>query len=80
MIRMIEPEGTYLVWLDFRGLRLDLWKLQELIVHRAGLWLDDGAMFGRTGEGFQRINIATSRSVLQQALERLEHALSNRNF
>ncbi len=80
MIRMIEPEGTYLVWLDFRGLRLDLRKLQELIVHRAGLWLDDGAMFGGTGEGFQRINIATSRSVLQQALERLEHALSNRDF
>ncbi len=75
IIRMIEPEGTYLVWLDFRGLRLNLQELQELIVHRAGLWLDDGAIFGRTGEGFQRINTATSRSVLRQALERLEHAI-----
>ena len=75
MIRMIEPEGTYLVWLDFRELRLSLLELQELIVHRAGLWLDDGEIFGRTGEGFQRINIATSRSVLRQALERLEKAL-----
>ena len=36
-------------------MRLDLRELQELIVHRAGLWLDDGAIFGRTGEGFQRI-------------------------
>lgn len=74
-IRLIEPEGTYLVWLDFRGLQLNERELEELIVHKAGLWLDSGAIFGKAGAGFQRVNIATSRSILREALERLDKAL-----
>ena len=74
-IKLIEPEGTYLIWLDFRGLSLCERELEELIVKKAGLWLDNGAIFGRTGAGFQRINIATNRSVLKEALDRIKVAI-----
>lgn len=74
-IKLIEPEGTYLIWLDFRGLSLCERELEELIVKKAGLWLDSGAIFGRTGAGFQRINIATNRSVLKEALDRIKAAI-----
>ncbi|MCD8190251.1 MAG: pyridoxal phosphate-dependent aminotransferase [Clostridiales bacterium] len=74
-IRMIEPEGTYLVWLDFRGLGLTGPELERLIVYKARLWLDSGAIFGPAGEGFQRINMACPRSTLEQALEQLKRAV-----
>lgn len=74
-IKLIEPEGTYLIWLDFRGLSLCERELEELIVKKAGLWLDSGAIFGRTGAGFQRINIATNRSILKEALDRIKAAI-----
>ena len=71
-VKLIEPEGTYLVWLDFRGKGLTDAQLNEAIVYQAGLWLDSGEIFGKTGSGFQRINIACPRSVLGEALERLK--------
>lgn len=71
-VRMTEPEGTYLVWLDFKAYGLSDAKLNQRIIHQAGLWLDSGQIFGRAGEGFQRINVACPRSILQEALERLE--------
>jgi cystathionine beta-lyase len=73
-IRLVEPEGTYLIWLDCRALELSDSALDELIVHKAGLWLDPGTMFGIGGEGFQRINIACPASILQNALEKLKKA------
>jgi cystathionine beta-lyase len=73
-IKLIEPEGTYLIWLDFRSLGMTEKEREELIVKKAGLWLDSGAMFGKDGEGFERINIACPRATLQQALEQLERA------
>ncbi len=75
-VKLIEPEGTYLVWLDFRGLGLDGEKLEDLILNKAKLWLDSGAIFGKAGEGFERINIATSRSILKEALERIKTAVN----
>ena len=75
-IRLIEPEGTYLIWLDCRALGLPEEKLEHLIVHEAKLWLDSGAIFGEVGEGFERINIACPRAVLKEALERLHRAVS----
>ena len=75
MIRLVEPEGTYLVWLDCRGLGLNDRQLDDLIVNKAGLWLDAGTMFGIGGSGFQRINIACPRSILEKALHLLEKAL-----
>ena len=75
-IKLIEPEGTYLIWLDCRALGLSEEKLEHLIVHEAKLWLDSGAIFGAVGEGFERINIACPRAVLKEALERLHRAVS----
>ena len=74
-IKMIEPEGTYLVWLDFRKLGLTENKLENLIVNRAGLWLDAGAVFGKCGEGFERINVACTRELLVTALDRLKGSI-----
>lgn len=74
-LTLIEPEGTYLIWLDFRKLGLTEDQREDLIVNKAGLWLDSGAMFGEDGEGFERINIACPRSVLRRALCQLDRAL-----
>ena len=74
-VRMIGHEGTYLVWLDFRETGLSTDALERLIVHKAKLWLDSGKIFGESGRGFQRINVACPRSVLSEALERIRKAL-----
>ena len=74
-IPVIVPEGTYLVWLDFRELGLTEAEREKLIVNKARLWLDSGAMFGEDGEGFERINIACPRKILERALEQLREAL-----
>lgn len=70
-VRMIDIEGTYLVWLDFRETGLDADELDRRIIHDAKLWLDSGKIFGSCGAGFQRINVACPRSVLQEALDRI---------
>ena len=69
-VKLIEPEGTYLIWLDFEALGLERKELEALI-DKAGLWLDSGDIFGAAGRGFERINVACPRSVLTEALERL---------
>jgi len=76
-IKLIEPDGTYLIWLDFRALGLSEQEREELIVKKAGLWLDSGAMFGSIGEGFERINIACPRSIIMEALDKLKTAVKN---
>lgn len=76
-VEMLEPEGTYLVWMDFRNLGLSSRQLEDLIIHKAGLWLDSGAIFGAAGEGFQRINVACPRATLKNALERIEKAVNS---
>lgn len=74
-LRLIEPEGTYLLWVDMRGLGLSDAALADLIENRAKLWLDAGSVFGPDGSGFERFNIACPRAVLRQALEQLEQAV-----
>lgn len=74
-IALIEPEGTYLVWLDLRKLGLTEQQQRQLIVQDAKLWLDAGTLFGQGGEGFERINIACPRTTIEQAMQRLEHAV-----
>ncbi len=76
-IKLIEPEGTYLIWLDCRALGLPEAKLEHLIVHEAKLWLDSGAIFGKDGEGFERINIACPRAILEEACKRLCRAVQS---
>lgn len=79
-ITMIEPEGTYLIWLDFRRLQLTEQEREHLIVKKAGLWLDSGAIFGVEGEGFERINVACPRSILVTALEKLKNAIKTNQW
>lgn len=76
-LKVPETEGTYLVWVDFRGLGLSEEELEELIVKKANLWLDGGNMFGRAGAGFERFNVACPRSVLERALGQLKEAIDN---
>ncbi len=75
-VDMIEPEGTYLLWLDFRKYGLTDKDLDDIIIHKCKLWLDSGHIFGAGGSGFQRINVACPKSVLKEGLERLKKCFS----
>ncbi|MFX1457507.1 MAG: cystathionine beta-lyase, partial [Promethearchaeota archaeon] len=76
-IKVIEPEGTYLAWLDFRGLGLEPKELEKLMREKAGVALDEGYIFGQGGEGFERINIACPKSILKAALDKITKAINN---
>jgi len=79
-IRMLKPEGTYLVWLDCRGLGLSYKDLKAFFYDEAKLGLSSGVSFGREAEGFMRINIATPRSTVEEAVSRLHAAYEARRF
>lgn len=74
-IKLVEPQGTYLIWLDCTGLGLSYKELELLITDKARLWLDGGIMFGRESALFERINIACPRSILKLALDQLSEAI-----
>lgn len=74
-VSMIDIEGTYLVWLDFHKTGLSAEELDRRIILNAKLWLDSGKIFGKCGEGFQRINVACPRSILKEALDRIKNIL-----
>ena len=74
-ISLIEPEGTYLLWVDFSRAVSSYEELHRLIVDKAHLWLDEGIIFGKEHALFMRFNIACPRSTLEQALTQLEKAL-----
>jgi cystathionine beta-lyase len=74
-LTLVEPEGTYLLWIDFTRLGLSETELEKLIVEKAKLWLDAGTMFGPEGSGFQRFNIACTRKTLEQAFHQLKAAI-----
>jgi len=75
-IQVIRPEGTYLLWLDCRALGLAPVALKEFMLKQARVALNDGPTFGTQGEGFQRMNIACPRTVLAEALRRIEAAVN----
>lgn len=71
-IQVMRPEGSYLVWLDFsQYTELSDNEISRRILNKAKVWLDYGRMFGNEGEKFQRINVATPRSILEEALGRI---------
>jgi cystathionine beta-lyase len=74
-IKVIKPEGTYLVWLDCRGLGMTPGKLNDFLIKKAKVGLEDGRIFGPEGAGFQRMNIACPRATLKVALGRIERAV-----
>jgi cysteine-S-conjugate beta-lyase len=73
-IRLVEPEGTYLLWLDFHAYGMTDEALDAHIKNDARLWLDSGHIFGREGSGFQRINIACPWETLEKGLQQLARA------
>ena len=74
-IKLLRPQASFLVWLDCRGLGLSHDELNELFVNKAGLALNDGEMFNPGGEGFMRLNVGTSRTILKKAMSQLLAAL-----
>ena len=76
-IRVIKPEGTYLVWLDFRSLGFTHDELKDWLVKSAKVALNDGITYGKEGEGFMRLNVAAPSSLVTQAVHRIKKALKN---
>lgn len=74
-IKVIKPQGTFLLWLDCRELGIAPEKLNQFFVREAGIAFNDGIVFGPAGYGFQRMNIGCPRSMIKEALERLAKAL-----
>lgn len=74
-VKVIDGEGTYLLWLDFRATGIEAEELDHRIIYDAKLWLDSGKIFGKTGLGFQRINVATPRKIVTECLERIRKIL-----
>ncbi|MDJ0629775.1 MAG: MalY/PatB family protein [Rhodobacter sp.] len=77
-VTLIEPEGTFLLWLDFRALGFDPGALHAFLRGRANWAVTRGISFGAQGAGFARLNIACPRARLDGALDMLERALDNR--
>lgn len=73
-IRVLRPQASFLVWLDCCDLGMTQAALVDFFINKAHLALNDGSMFGREGIGFMRMNIATSREYLHEALKSLERA------
>ncbi len=77
-LRVTDPEGTYLLWLDCSGLGFDDSELKRFFVKQAGVGMNPGISFGEQGRGFMRMNLGSPQSVLQQAMEQIEKAVGER--
>ena len=75
-IQVIDIEGTYLMWLDFRKYGLNDAELQRKLIYEAKVHLDNGLKFGSQGNGFMRMNLATSRYLIIEALDRIKSVFS----
>ena len=73
-VKCVPPEGTYLMWLDFRAWPMTHEEIYRFMVERAGIGVNEGAMFGEEGRGWMRMNIATQRSVVERAMNQLSEA------
>ncbi|RRN70888.1 pyridoxal phosphate-dependent aminotransferase [Peribacillus simplex] len=76
-IKVIQPEGTYLVWLDCLELGFSVEELDEFMLRKARVAMNEGLIFGMEGKGFMRLNIACPRSMLKNALDGIEKAISS---
>lgn len=77
-VKVIEPEGTYLVWTDFRGFGLDHRELLRIFVEEAKVAPGQGSLYGPEGEGFIRLNLACPRSILDEGLKRIAAAFKEK--
>ena len=73
-IKALRPQASFLLWLDCREMGLSQEALNDFFVDKAHLALNSGTAFGEEGEGFMRLNVASPRSVLEQALKQLKEA------
>ena len=76
-MKLIEPEGTYLLWIDCNAYDITDKELENKLLYDAKLWLDMGSMFGPEGNKFFRFNIACPKSVLEKGLGQLAEAFKN---
>jgi cystathionine beta-lyase len=77
--KVVDPDGTYLLWVDFSGYGISQEELEHRILDKAKLWLDAGAIFGPETALFERFNLATPRSVVEEAMGRLKLAFEDLN-
>ena len=77
-VEVIEPEATFLLWVDFRKTGLDDKTVRTLLLKDAQVALSNGILFGKDGEGFQRINIGCPRSVLEKGLRQIASSLTKK--
>ena len=74
MLKMRKPEGTYMVWVDFRGTGMSTEEIEHFIIHKAHIAVDMGTWFGQGGEGFLRFNLACPRCLVERAMKQLTEA------
>ncbi|MDP4178551.1 MAG: MalY/PatB family protein [Bacillota bacterium] len=77
MLKLTETEGTYFLWIDCREMGFNKEMLERFMIYTAKLWFNQGYVFGVEGEGFIRINIACSRTIVKEAMNRLEKAVNS---
>ena len=75
-VPVMVAEATYLVWLEFKNYAVESQELHKKLKYPGKIWLDQGYMFGTAGEGFERINIACPRSVLEEGLKRIKNCIN----
>lgn len=74
-LKVIKPEGTYLLWVDCSGLKMSSEELKDFFINKCNLALNHGDLFGEEGRLYQRFNIACSRTILKEALDRIKKAV-----
>ncbi|MBQ7896653.1 MAG: aminotransferase class I/II-fold pyridoxal phosphate-dependent enzyme, partial [Oscillospiraceae bacterium] len=76
MLKIEKPEGTYMVWVDFRDTGMSTEEIERFIIEKAHIAVDMGTWFGKGGEGFLRFNLACPRSLVEQAMQQLSEAFN----
>ena len=73
----MKLEGTYLLWMDFNSLGIECHELAKILKEEAYLFFDEGFIFGESGEGFERWNLACTTRYIEEGLKRLKNTLHN---
>ena len=80
MLKMRRSEGTYMVWVDFRGTGITTEEIERFIIHDAHIAVDLGTWFGAGGAGFLRFNLACPRMLVERAMRQLTQAFRHREL
>jgi cysteine-S-conjugate beta-lyase len=73
----VQPEATYMIWLDCRRFGMSGKDLQNFFIHKAGVGMNEGSTFGPGGEGFMRMNLGTTHQTVMKAMEQIERAVAS---